>query len=57
MAKKQKPVDDQTSKRKPSRGDRYPYDRKCCAQVEKLGADGLCAVEIRRELGIPRPRP
>ena len=40
--------------RKPSRGDRYPYDRKCCAQVEKLGADGLCAVEIRREIGIPR---
>ena len=54
MAKKQKPVDDQTGKRKPSKGDRYPYDRKYCAQVEKLGADGLCAVEIRRELGIPR---
>ena len=54
MAKKQKAVDDQTSKRKPSRGDRYPYDRQYCAKVEKLGADGLCAVEIRRELGIPR---
>ena len=54
MAKKQKAVDDQTGKRKPSKGDRYPYDRQYCAQVEKLGADGLCAVEIRRELGIPR---
>ena len=43
MAKKQKTVDDQTGKRKPSRGDRYPYDRTYCAKVEKLGADGLCA--------------
>ena len=40
--------------RKPSRGDRYPYDPSCCEKVVKLGADGLCAVEIRREIGIPR---
>jgi hypothetical protein len=42
----------QKLERKPSRGDRYPYEAKVCAKVEKLGAEGKSAPEIRRELGI-----
>ncbi len=58
MAKKKQKTDTKAlsanaGKRKPSR-ERYPYDPKYCAQVEKLGEDGLSLVEIRRELGIPR---
>ena len=39
---------------KPGKRERAKYDPKLCAKVERLGADGLSAVEIRRELGIPR---
>ncbi len=57
MAKKSKmaaPIEKEGGKRKPSKGDRYPYDPACCEKVVKLGADGLCAVEIRREIGLSR---
>ena len=53
MSRKQRAAT-RAANRKPSKGDRYPYDPKCCERVVKLGADGMCAVEIRREIGIPR---
>ena len=55
MAKKQKSVDAKASAGpKLSKAERCKWDPAYCAKVEKLGADGLCAVEIRREIGIPR---
>jgi hypothetical protein len=42
------------AERKPGNRARANYDPKLCAKVERLGADGLSAVEIRRELGICR---
>ena len=36
-----------------TKAERCKWDRAYCAKVEKLGEDGLSAVEIRVELGIP----
>ena len=36
-----------------TKAERFKWDPAYCAKVEKLGVDGLSAVEIRVELGIP----
>ena len=36
-----------------TKAERFKWDTAYCAKVEKLGVDGLSAVEIRVELGIP----
>ena len=43
-----------TAEPKPSKRERAKYDPKLCAKVERLGAEGKSAAEIRRELGISR---
>lgn len=45
--KRQKPQEAAT------KAERFKWDLAYCAKVEKLGIDGLSAVEIRVELGIP----
>jgi hypothetical protein len=37
----------------PTKGERRKWDPSYCERVEKLGAEGKSAPEIRRELGIP----
>ena len=54
MAKKQKSVDAKVSTGpKLSKAERCKWDPSYCAKVEKLGAAGKSAPEIRRELAIP----
>lgn len=36
-----------------TKAERFKWDAAYCAEVEKRGVQGLSAVEIRRELGIP----
>jgi hypothetical protein len=53
MGKKQKSVDAKVSAGpKLSKAERCKWDPAYCAKVEKLGAEGKSAPEIRRELGI-----
>lgn len=49
--KRQKPQEAAT--KAATKAERFKWDPSYCAKIEKLGEDGLSAVEIRVELGIP----
>ena len=54
-AAERKPPREVPQKEPATKADRFKWNPAYCAQVEKLGVQGLSAVEIRRELGIPAP--